>query len=101
MAKHSCLSCKNYCPEEDVVVGRRIEDEFFSVPIIEKKPHTCKLHPRIFKKWWEENANKPAGEAADAPKCLELPDFLKSLDEMIKLSKEILDKRETNKTKNE
>ena len=96
MAKYSCLDCKNYCPAKDVVVGRRIEDEIFSVPIVEKKPHTCKLHPRIFKKWWEENANKPAGEAGDAPKCLDLHDHLKTLGEMIELSKEILEKLNKN-----
>ena len=94
MCKYSCLDCKNYKPKETKVVGRKTEcDGMFSVPVYEDIPSHCDKHPRYFKKWWKENANKRRqDEDYVEPKCLELTDNLNALDEMIKLSEEILEK---------
>jgi len=62
-----------------------------SVPVYGEIPHHCDVHPRYFKKWWKENSKKTRDNITE-PKCLDLHDHLKALDEMIKLSEEILEK---------
>jgi len=73
-------------------------DGFMLVPITEEVPAHCNKHPRYFKKWWKENSNKRRDEITQ-PKCLDLYEHLKTLCEMINLSKEILnnlkDEKET------
>ena len=101
MANHTCLSCKNYKPTETKVVDRKLEcDGMFSVPVYKEIPAHCDKHPRYFKKWWKENGSKKSDECTQ-PKCLELIDSIKALDEMTKLAREILDniKRKKNDDK--
>ena len=92
MCKYTCLDCKNYRPSETKVVGRRFEcGGMISVPVYGEVPAHCDKHPRYFKKWWKENGPKKRVDCTE-PKCIDLYDHLKTLDEMIKLSKEILEK---------
>ena len=56
--------------------------------------HHCTKHPKIFKKWWEANKNKIRENVDDVPKCFLLHESSRLLEEMIKLSQEILDKIE-------
>lgn len=99
MCKKSCLSCKNYKFEETKVVGRKLEcDGMVSVPIYKKIPHHCDEHPRYFKKWWKENADKTRKDTSFVePKCYEPNEFTKKLDKMISLTQEILDDIDKNK----
>ena len=91
MAKYSCLNCKNYCPKKEVVDGYREEcDGMMLVPVMKEIPAHCDAHPRYFKKWWKENGDKTSEEITE-PKCIDLCDYLKTLNEMIHLSREILD----------
>jgi hypothetical protein len=56
-------------------------------------PHKCKKHPRLFKKWWEKNANIPYNQLnkeENHPPCYELPEHLQLLDNCINLSEQIL-----------
>ena len=100
MAKHTCLSCKNYIPTQRKVVGRKLEcDGLFSVPVYEDVPSHCEKHPRYFKKWWKENGNKCCEDCTE-PKCLELTDLTKALVEMNKLAQEILDNIDKKKDDN-
>ena len=94
MCKKSCLDCKNYKWKETKVVGRKITpDGMMSFPIYKEIPHHCDVHPRYFKKWWKENSNKHRqDEDYVEPKCYEATEFSKSLDEMIGLAKDILEK---------
>lgn len=91
MCKYSCLDCKNYKPSSTKVVGKKLVDGFMLVPITEEVPAHCDEHPRYFKKWWKENSKKKRDEITQ-PKCLDLYEHLKTLGEMITLSKEILSK---------
>jgi hypothetical protein len=94
MCKYTCLSCKNYKPTETKVVGRKLEcNGMISVPVYKEIPEHCDKHPRYFKKWWKENGPKKRDECTQ-PKCLELIDSIKALDEMIILTNEILDELE-------
>lgn len=90
MCKYSCLDCKNYKPSETKVVGNKLVDGFMYVPITKDIPAHCDEHPRYFKKWWKENGKKKYDEIEE-PKCLELHKHLKTLGEMVELSKKILD----------
>jgi len=91
MCEFTCLECKNYKPKETKVVGRRLEcNGMISVPVYGEVPEHCDKHPRYFKKWWKENGAKKR-ECCATPKCLDLYDHLKTLGEMISLSKEILE----------
>ena len=90
--KYSCLDCKNYCPEKEVVDGYKEEcGGMMLVPKTKVIEAHCDEHPRYFKKWWKENGHKTSEEITE-PKCIELHDHLKSLNEMIKIAEEILDK---------
>ena len=100
MANHTCLSCKNYKPTETKVVGRKLEcDGMFSVPVYKEIPAHCDKHPSYFKKWWKENGSKKSDECTQ-PKCLELTDTIKQLEEMTKLAREILDNIKSKKDDN-
>ena len=94
MCKYSCLDCKNYRPSETKVVGRKLEcNGMISVPVYGEIPHHCDVHPRYFKKWWKINAKKRrTDEDYVEPKCYEPTETGKLLQEMIDISKEILEK---------
>lgn len=91
MANYSCLDCKNYCPKKEVVDGYREEcGGMILVPKTKVVEHHCDVHPRVFKRWWKDNGHKPSSEVK-TPKCIELHEHLKTLNEMIHLAREILD----------
>ncbi len=100
MCKYSCLDCKNYRPSETKVVGRKLVcDGMISVPVYGNVPHHCDVHPRYFKKWWKENSYKcRTDEDYVEPRCYEPTELNKSLDEMIDIAKEILEKIKKQKT---
>lgn len=61
-------------------------------PVTTVVEHHCSKHPRVFKKWWTENANKTKAEIVSVPKCLNPHEHLKTLEEMINLANDILNK---------
>lgn len=96
MRKNSCIECQYYKHKETVFDGYK--EELGGLILIPKEKvieHHCTKHPRRFKAWWEANKDKTRENVGDVPKCFQLHESNKPLDNMIRLMQEILDKIDT------
>lgn len=87
------MDCQYYKHEKEVFDGYTKEcDGMVLVPKSKTIEHHCVKHPKVFKKWWEENKNKTRDNINEVPKCFLLHESQRPLKEMIDLMNDILDK---------
>ena len=97
MYKHCMGGCRH---EQTKEVYKIEEDEWFKIKTFDHYEHFCDKCPAQYKKWWEENANKPSKDASDCP-CFEPTEIVASLDKMNNLAQSILDKLNETKKQND
>ena len=93
MNKHCMGGCCHEKTQEVYVIE---ENEFFKTKTFDHYEHFCDKCPAQYKKWWEDNRDKPSSEAYDCD-CFEPTKLVASLMKMNELAQKMLDSIEKKK----